>query len=423
MCDTIAGELLVSFHENDAAADALIESIQLGKVSHVDIIDELGQRVTKSGLPMRRGIHFRFYLLRVPAGEEAYKVNYLQFHYKQEILRALGNKRMDLVKNKEILEQSNYHFQVIPHSWLTVRQANAPTGIGFSFTQTHDDYKQLIGWSSSAGTTETKKVLVLDTGLDPASSYNVVSKVNFVDDSKLSDVSDDHGHGTAVTEVIHDLCNSAEFVIYKVADSNGRASEWDTLAALAAQSEADLVNISLAFGLADRICSRCGRESQSSRSAVFENMINQLDAADDGPLLVAAAGNDSLNELSYPARYNNIVAIESVNQSRQLSQFSNHATVDHEGNNHNNVFVLPGGEKSQNASPTEYIGTSISGKKFYGTSFATAYASGLIAALWSQTAHSCKDRQQLLDHLRRNADSSFSGFSHQAHGNGMMTFN
>src|SRR5205814_4105514 len=234
---------------------------------------------------------------------------------------------------------------------------------------------------------------------------------------------DDYGHGTAVTEIIHDLCPTAEFIIYKVADAHGRASEWDTLAAIAVQSDAAIANISLAFGLEGGTCPHCGRESKNSRSAVFENMVRQLDKADDGPLIVAAAGNEALTELSFPARYDNVLAIESINKARELSQFSNRATIDQEGKNHQNVFVLPGGEKPAGAlQPTEYVGTSSAGQEYYGTSFAAAYASGLIAALWSQPAHSSDDRQQLLDHLRANADQSLPNYDYTIHGNGLMQF-
>jgi hypothetical protein len=86
------------------------------------------------------------------------------------------------------------------------------------------------------------------------------------------------------------------------------------------------------------------------------------------------------------------------------------------------VFVLPGGEKSSNAYPTEYIGTSASGDYYYGTSFSTAYASGIIAALWSDPANSSKDSTQLLAHLRKNADKKLPNYASSTHGNGMMKF-
>lgn len=424
MCDTIAGELLVCFHKTDPAGAALMESIRQGRISHVRLIEDLDHRVTRAGLAMQDGIEFKFFRLQVPVGQEAFKIGYLQFSYKDAVLDAIAHLSMDTVRHSDVLFRSNYHLQVVPHSILSVRShTTALPSIGFNFTQTHADYKKLFGWHAPSMTSSVKRVLVLDTGLDPAMKCNVVDQANFVDGTTPHDISDDHGHGTAITSIIHDLCATAEFVIYKVADANGRASEWDTLAALAARSKVNLVNISLAFGLPTRICSVCGRESHSSRSAVFENMIDQLENATNGPLLVAAAGNEAINKLSFPARFDNIVAVASVNLAEKLSQFTNRAAVDHQGDNHQNVFVLPGGEKSpQISDPTEYVGTSSAGAKYYGTSFSTAYACGIIAALWSQPSNSGKDRTQLLEHLRHNANKLLPGYSYSTHGNGLMQF-
>lgn len=365
-----------------------------------------------------------FYKLKVPPGQEAFKIGYLQFYYKHALLSALHSGRMDPITHADVLSWSNFHLQVVPHSILSIRsQYTGSPGVGFSFTQTHTDYKNIVGWQAASAGSVGKRVLVLDTGLDPSNSCTVVDQKNFVDDSNVGDTNDDHGHGTAVTCVINDLCPTAEFVIYKVADANGRASEWDVLAALAARNDADMVNISLAFGLPDRVCAVCGRESHSSRSAVFENLVKRLDQASDGPLIVAAAGNDAVSELAFPARFDNVIAVESVNLAKELSHFTNRATVNQEGNGHKNVFVMPGGDKDpQQADPSEYVGTSSAGAKYYGTSFATAYASGILAALWSQPSHSSKDRAQLLDHLRNNADSGIPGYIQSTHGNGLMQF-
>ena len=436
MCDTIDGELLVSFHQDDPAATDLMNQIREQRISHVTIIESLDQRLHQTELPMRE-TEYKFYRLGVPPGDEKYKIGYLQFFYKHAFVEALMSRRLTL--DDDFAKWSNYHLQVVPHMLLSVRQAPPAPGIGFTSTPTHDDYKKLCGFTArptprSPGVSFTtipaapapgvkKRVMVLDTGLDPASSAKVASRLNFVDYEKRNDVTDDNGHGTAVTEIIRDLCPTAEFIIYKVADDQGRASEWDTLAALAVKTDAEVANISLAFGLEGGTCRFCGRESHSSRSAVFENLVRQLDKAGDGPLIVAAAGNESLPELSFPARYENVLAIESMNKARELSQFSNRATIDQDGNNHQNVFVLPGGEKPTGGpNPTEYVGTSSSGDEYFGTSFAAAYASGLIAALWSQPAHSADNRQVLLDHLRNNTDKSLPNYNATTHGNGLMQF-
>lgn len=225
-----------------------------------------------------------------------------------------------------------------------------------------------------------------------------------------------------MAEVIRNLCPSAEFIVCKVADDTGRASEWDTLMALGVDAQADIINISLAFGLDDISCSYCGRESKTSRSAVFENLLQELNDDPNGPLIIAAAGNGSLRELSFPARFDNVVAVESLNKSKELSRFTNRSTIDHVGDTHRNVFVLPGGDEDQHSNVSEYIGTSTNGAEYYGTSFAAAYASGLIAEFWSQSSHSAKDRKTILNELRTNADTSIPNYVASTHGNGLMQF-
>ena len=134
------------------------------------------------------------------------------------------------------------------------------------------------------------------------------------------------------------------------------------------------------IGLKDRKCAACGRESHASRSAVFESLLDQLAKASDAPIIVTAAGNDGASALTYPARFGSVVAVESVNQALELSRFSNCGTKDHEGNPRDHVFVLPGGEEAATGStPTEWLGVAATGDELHGTSFAAAYASGLIA--------------------------------------------
>ena len=423
MCDTIAGELLLSFHKGDPAGAALVDDIRLEKIPHVRIIEDLARRIGRIGLAIRDSIEFRFYRLSVPIGQEAYTINDLQLQYKQAVLRELA-KKCKVLRHSDILYRPSHELQVVPHSILSLSgSATGLPNVGFTFTKTHTEYKKLVGWSAPSPTATTKRVLVLDTGLDPCLQLNMVSQKNFLDDGRLEDARDDHGHGTAVTSIIHDLCASAEFLIYKVADRNGRASEWDLLAALAAQNGADLINISLAFGLPKRHCPVCGRESRSSRSAVFESMIHQLANAKDGPILIAAAGNDGENQLSFPARFDALVAVSSVNLALELSRFSNRAAYDQDGEKHNNVFVLPGGETDARSSdPIEYVGKSSGEAKYFGTSFSAAYATGVICALWSQPLYSGGGRHALMHYLRSNAERALPHFNEFTHGNGLMRF-
>jgi subtilase family protein len=421
MCDTVAGELLLSMHRDDPAGRLLMEQIAEGEISHVRLDDSLSGRLRRLDLRPREGLQLEFFRLLVPEGEEIFKISYLQFFYKHAMLQAFERKLIDPLQHREILSRSDLHLQIVPNSILSVREV--PSGLGFQFTPFHDDYKRIFGWRNSSSTSHAvKRVLILDTGLDPAVGFQGVAYKNFVDPDNPKETADDHGHGTAVSSIIHDLCPSAELVVYKVADAEGRASEWDTLAALATNSGADILNISLAFGLPGTYCPTCGRESHNSRSAVFENMVEQLAKSDHDPFLLAAAGNEGKDKLSFPARFSSILALISINEARELSTFTNRSAIDHVGDPHPNVFVLPGGEEPAGAAATEYVGTCADGSRFFGTSFSTAYASGLIAALWSDPRYSWMSRLQLLDHLKGTADNQLPNFSPLTHGHGMLRF-
>ena len=82
--------------------------------------------------------------------------------------------------------------------------------------------------------------------------------------------------------------------------------------------------------------------------------------------LVAAAGNDSVNQVSYPAAYDGVVAVASVDASRQPLYFSNRGPqVDVAAPGYEVVAAWPG---------QKYV-------EMNGTSASTALVSGAIAAL------------------------------------------
>ncbi len=295
-------------------------------------------------------------------------------------------------------------------------------GLTFAFSQTHTTYKQMLGWTTSSAPIPTKRVLIVDSGIDSLQGYTIVDRKNFLDVHNQQDVTDEVGHGTAIASIINDLCPNVELVIYKIANASKKVSEWDLLAALDAWNGADIVNLSIAYGFTDRVCGTCGRVSGRSRATVFERLLDQLRDSVASPLLVAAAGNDGADELYYPSRFNHVIAVESIDSSHNLSAFSNWSTTDQEHQTHPAVFVLPGGQRVKGQPATEVVGQSANGGEYWGTSFATAYAVGLIAAVWSQPIHTTKSRTQMLDHLKATADTSFPNYAFQTYGHGMMHF-
>lgn len=93
-----------------------------------------------------------------------------------------------------------------------------------------------------------------------------------------------------------------------------------------------------------------------------ENIINS--AHDAGIVLVAAAGNDNMSTLYYPAAYNNVIAVASTDANDAKSSFSNYGTwID---------ISAPG---------RGMYSTSGSGNNVYGTASGTSLATPLVAGL------------------------------------------
>ncbi|WP_186579861.1 S8 family serine peptidase [Aquibacillus kalidii] len=208
------------------------------------------------------------------------------------------------------------------------------------------------------------KVAVLDTGIANHSELNISGGVSTVDNTTMWH--DDHGHGTHVSGIIAAQPNirringfdivgvSPDVSLYavKVLDSQGIGSLQDILEGLdwAITNNMDIVNLS--FGT-------------SGYSQLFEQMINN--AYNKGIVIVAASGNDGLeNSVNYPAKFANVNAISSVNQSLSLSSFSST------------------GKEVDFSAPGETILSTFTGENYAyqsGTSQATPHVTGMLALL------------------------------------------
>jgi subtilisin family serine protease len=423
MCDTVAGELILCLPTHDPAARSVVALIKDRAIEHVEYAGSLEQKLHSLDLKLHGDLEFEFHLVRVPSGQEAWKTTYLQFHYKRELLNALIKSRTKFPLH--VLTSSNFQFTVSSNHILTL--ASPPTPLApvsastFQFGPNHSNYKKLVGLPLTPSSQPDRvRVLVLDSGLAADARLSVADRRNFVDPRSPGNVTDDHGHGTAVALLIHDLAPNAEFIIYKVADASGRISEWDALAAIAARTDTNVINLSMQFGLLDQGggCGVCGRESQSSRSAIFENMLDQLGKRTPRPIVIAAAGNYGDSSLAFPARFAEVIAIGSVTSQRTLSSNCNSGGVDQAGKPHQNHFVLPGGEKDP--AKFEAVLTSSPGKNWSGSSFATAFASGLVAQLLGTQGLTNFNFDLFLDRLRHHADARLPGYSSTTHGNGLM---
>ena len=435
MCEYVSGELLLCFARVDPAGRQLIDDIKRGDIEHVQYIESMEDRLARLDRRPNLELEFEFHRVSVPPDQELWKITYLQFFYRNKFIyayidalnrRSQGHATQEDDDFLDKMRYSDSQFTATTNSLLTLttgQLGTAPVQASkFTFSSFHSQYKSFIN-TPAIPTDELGQVriAVIDSGIADDANIRIIAKTNFVDSKQPTTgrfitpqvpqkldfersaiVTDENGHGTVVALILHDLAPTAQFIICKVADAEGRASEWDTLAALATCAPAHIVNISLQFGLKDRICNVCGRESGSSRSTVFENILSQFDRLQQRPFLVAAAGNNSSSDLAFPARFSNAVAIGSINSQRQLSSESNYG-IQLNGTSEN-CFVLPGGDDM--TIPPETIGNF--GRKdnllWHGTSFATAYASGAIANLIADQG-SDLPYDALLAHLKILANS------------------
>ena len=208
------------------------------------------------------------------------------------------------------------------------------------------------------------KVAVLDTGIATHRELNISGGVSTVD--YTNSWQDDNGHGTHVSGIIAaqpDIASVSGLDITGVApnvnlyavkalDSMGAGYLQDILEGLdwAIANGMDIINLSL---------------GTPEYSQLLEQMINE--AFNKGILIVAASGNDGLeNSVNYPAKFSDVIAVSSVNESLNVSDFSS-----------------TGNEVDFSAPGENIISTSTGG--YYeiqsGTSQAAPHVTGMLALL------------------------------------------
>ncbi|TLM95941.1 MAG: hypothetical protein FDZ75_05310, partial [Actinobacteria bacterium] len=132
-----------------------------------------------------------------------------------------------------------------------------------------------------------------------------------------ADATDDNGHGTMVAGIASaskdnrawgaGVAPSATILPVKVADALGQGTDASLAQGIvwAVDRGADIINLSLS-----------GSDGALLRAAVAYALAHDV-------VVVAAAGNYSLGEVSYPAAYSGVIAVGATGRDDKLAQFSN----------------------------------------------------------------------------------------------------
>lgn len=217
-------------------------------------------------------------------------------------------------------------------------------------------------WQITMGNSEIL-VAVLDTGIDQNHedlNDKVAIGVNFTYSPTPGDV---HGHGTHIAGIIAANSNNglgiagmapeSQLMNVKVADDKGRCRASAVARGIiwAVNNGASVINISVEL---------------KEPSPDLEDAVNY--AWNQGVVIVAAAGNEGSQSPVYPAGYENCIAVAATRQDDTLAPLSNYGAW---------VAVAAPGFNIYSTLPDNSYGYKT------GTSFATAYVSGLAALLLS----------------------------------------
>jgi len=204
------------------------------------------------------------------------------------------------------------------------------------------------------------KIAVLDTGVTANSAFNTsISSINLVD--APGNPSTQNGHGTAVASMIigngtltPGVAPGAEILSVRIANDNGQSDSFMLARGIVAavDSGASIINISM---------------GSIGDSALVRNAIEYAKAG--GALIVAAAGNNGTDQVSYPAANDGVIAVGAVDALGNHLDFSNSGSaVD---------IAAPG--FGVNAAWTGDQAAAVTG-----TSFSSPIVAGAIAAIMTQ---------------------------------------
>ena len=161
---------------------------------------------------------------------------------------------------------------------------------------------QMVNGYSVAGTSGTNevKIAVLDSGIDFISDVPVEKSINLVEDEQdiTYYMNDMTGHGTSVASVIHEIDPNALIYSVRILDENNEATLDRVIEGICWCMENDVDIINMSFG-------------STYNSSLLQQTIQE--AKEQGIVFVGAAGNNNAAGVEYPAAYEEVLSVGSIN--------------------------------------------------------------------------------------------------------------
>ncbi|NRG34629.1 S8 family serine peptidase [Niallia circulans] len=232
------------------------------------------------------------------------------------------------------------------------------------------------------------KIAIIDSGINK--QHEDLQHIKFTEFNVLDKeaaIIDEFGHGTAIAGIIAAEDNefgviglnpNVEIYDVKILDENGKGEVEHLIEAIHWCIDQNVEIINLSFGFQT--------ESKPLKEAIDR-------AISEGIIIVASVGNRFGMRGDYPAIYEDVIAITSVDEDLNRSSFASKHDID---------YAMPG----ENIYTTNKDG----GYSFFdGTSFATAHATGIISILldyYKQEHNEFKKNTSFDDYLKQHSVSN-----------------
>jgi hypothetical protein len=427
MCEIAGGEVLVAYPSGDDALRSAVQDV-IGIASRYGIENPRSLRDIHHELS--DGAHYKLLhdVVRLSTGLGREHESATRLH---RLFARVGYDRVGPGGTLgDDLDDERIPFYAAPNA-LWSAAAPLPGGSGrhqFNLLEAHERALNTIEASVSPARCDGIRIGVVDSGLDPGNlsrpPVRQINVVDYYDDANpRQDVSDGTGHGSLVSRLIQTVAPDAEFEIIRVFTSSGCSTDWHIMLGLALAGDCDVTNISIESQLGGTHA-RCGSLGHAAVTSLFESVLRDS-MLDPHRILVAAAGNAGDKALAFPARFADVVAVMSVNHKNELSRFTNRGDRDEHGLPHSNVFVAPGGEHDDEAGlPDEALARLRDDplRTYWGTSFAAAYATGVVAMHIAQARSEKRltTRSEILGRLHETANRDPRWYDAALHGDGMV---